>query len=362
MDLKWPGKYCVFIQINNPLDLGHKKAVLSIWSSKQINTKVVSHKEEFLSSVMKSCAIKKGKKNKLAPGIYEYHCFSESGIFYSSRYYLNFSTEFDAYIMVKYKGDPQKVLLLPPFECGKPEFKIEVPHNSEKTIVLKIDPQCQNIEYSSRILIKKPKKVLFGELEEGLLQEIKHLNLIQDVELRVYEHDLGMIFAFRNTTGNKYFIGRFSFILTNLNFEDKKSDFEISLKPQNIEYKWAFIENPFDQGTKFNLRYTYETKKLNLTKEEIIKELKDAGKKTELRYKEGALWTKYVDGDYYLFIQSKTSKKLNVEIKFNNPVNLSCMDGDVWKVCLTKVNAGELKCLNKVKPFDNCECGYTLIQ
>ncbi len=360
-DLKQPGKYHCFVQMRDGLKEGHERAVLVVCCSKAAKTKRIieeDFKVQFVRSALRSCAVKRGKRSQVAPGIYQYDCFAVAGVYYSSIYYMNTSSDTTLFVETKYKG-ADMITMLPPFVGDT--YRVEVPPRSDSDVGMQVSPSLGNVEYTIMVMLKKTQQALLQEIKHGKMHPSSRVEVVPwAVTYNVYEHDAGMVFEFSNRSKNLRFIGKFTFEMQNMRFEpDQGSVLEIVLTPGQTEYRLATTVDIFARGTKYAVRYNHVTRRLDRTGQDIIDELVASGRRTDLKENTSFLATKYIDGDYCMYVYNGSNKRLNITLTIKKPRNLKCADLDKWEVTLEE-GKGELKKLAYVKPFDETECAYSI--
>eukprot|EP01022_Parablepharisma_sp_SALTPOND_P033380 TRINITY_DN88609_c0_g1_i1.p1 TRINITY_DN88609_c0_g1~~TRINITY_DN88609_c0_g1_i1.p1 ORF type:complete len:944 (+),score=26.90 TRINITY_DN88609_c0_g1_i1:93-2924(+) len=361
-NLEKPGRYCYFLQICDGLKERHDILTLTICSSRKVRVKTIADTEfkvKFIRSTLRSCAVKKGRRTQLAPGIYQYDNYSVTGVYYASLFYLNFSKDTTLYHDVNYENK-ESVELFPPFE-GLSRYKLILPPKQERDVFMRIPKGAHSSSYTSIALFDKPRNVLLEEVKAKLLPVSKSISIADNCEFgyKVYGYDLGYVLEYTNYSKNKVFIGRFEFELHNLKFEEGNG-FTIELQPGTTLYKLAHVVDPFNHQTRYTVKYRYDCKTLGRTETELIKLLKENGDKKRLSGECAWMWSSYIEGDYCLFVSNDSDKALEFKLTFKKPRNLECKDGDNWEMVLRRADKSALKVVKRTKPFEPTECGYNI--
>jgi len=360
LELNKPGRYVCFANIYDALKSKHDKAILSISSEEKIELKIIKNKEkanEYLYSTMRSCAIQKGKKVKLAPGIYQYDTFGALKSEYSAVYYLNLSPSTALYYEANYK-DKDAIQILSPAET-EPRYRVHILPRGECSVCMKRSKVTKKIQYNVKTLLDRPKEELIKLAQNEAINCVNETEIMDGFQYKVYQHDIGFLFEFKNKSTNLKFIGTFEFTLTNLRLvEDKDNVFKIELKPKEIKYCQLKAIDPFKAEIKYSVNYQYDSRGINRSEEEIIEEVKTSGQEVKFPGNDISILSKYIDGNYCVYVRNKSTKILELTLTFRKPQNLECKDGDEWKVIVKPRDKGALKVLKQIHPFSEAECAF----
>jgi len=353
------GEYICFISVKEPKS--HSSATFIVSTEGKYTVEYVKEETKkmgYLSSMLRTYIIKKGKKERLGEGIYKYSSQTAIPGGYFADLYVNFSEGTTVYAEVQYL-DPNAVKVLPSNE-GK--YRAVVNSGEEKCLCMKVNEREKNYRYTYKVLLDKPKLELIKEAHGGNLKESSKVTVAKGFEYKSYQHDLGFIFEFVNYTSETVFTGKFEFKLTNLEFLEPCDNncLIITLNPKEVKYAILKAKDPFSLRSTYSISYNHESKQLHRSKEEIIRELREYGKETKLGGGNASIYAKYIDSDYYLMVINNTGRTLNFEVIFSDVTNLDCGEGELWKDTLSPGEREKIKVLKQKESFKNTKCAFRI--
>jgi hypothetical protein len=353
------GKYICFISIKDKKS--HTNATFIASTEGQHTIKHVNKETKrmaYLRSMLRTYVVKKGKKERLGQGVYKYYTQTAIPGGYFADLYTNFSKESTLYTEVQY-ANANAVRVIPSNEGG---YKVTVSPSEEACLCMKINEQETNYRYTYKALLDKPKLELIEEVHKGKLKLSSNVTVTKGFGYKSYQHDLGFIFEFVNYTSDTTFAGKFEFTLINLKFLDPCDNncLIIQLQPKEVKYAVLKAKDPFSLKSTYSISYMHESKLLNRSKEDLIRELKERGKETRLERGGACIYAKYIDSDYYIMVTNSTGRTLSFEITFNGVKNLSCSEGESWKDTLNPAEREKIKVLKRRESFKETKCVFRI--
>eukprot|EP00826_Nyctotherus_ovalis_P011080 TRINITY_DN12890_c0_g1_i18.p1 TRINITY_DN12890_c0_g1~~TRINITY_DN12890_c0_g1_i18.p1 ORF type:complete len:779 (-),score=225.59 TRINITY_DN12890_c0_g1_i18:141-2477(-) len=353
-----PGKYFFFVRI---YDAAAKQGVVSIYTEKEVELKVVGKEEKrvkHLKSVLRSCAVQIGKKTKIGKTMVKYDYFSTIQSSYASVLFLNFSKGSTMYYEISYM-DPNAVKGLPPFTTD-PTYRLAVPPGEESCLCLRRIPNA-NFAFTNKCVIQASLPELVEQAEASELECTTSSKLGDDCSYKIYQHDFGYLFECVNSTSDAVIAMKFDFALVNLVIEGVQgTSLLVELPPGETKYAQLVMIDPYESDIRYSLKVQRDSKKANLAEKEIIEELLKSGQTLKIPGKEAAVYSKYINTDYCLYVKNETDKILEATITFKNSVNMEYKAGEVWKVDVTPEEKGVLKIVKRLEPFKQTRCAFGL--
>eukprot|EP00826_Nyctotherus_ovalis_P054326 TRINITY_DN7106_c0_g1_i4.p1 TRINITY_DN7106_c0_g1~~TRINITY_DN7106_c0_g1_i4.p1 ORF type:complete len:750 (+),score=172.75 TRINITY_DN7106_c0_g1_i4:132-2381(+) len=356
------GKYICDLIIKDAKSQNHTNASFVVSTEGQHSVQLLnkrSKKDFYISSLLRTCILKQGKRERLAQGIYKYSSPTSILNNYFAGLYINFSVSTALYVEVQY-ADSRAVQILG-LEGKDAKYQAVVKPREEKCICMKLNKSENGYRYTYKVLLDKPKLELIEEAHKGNLKKSSDVTLTKGFVYKSYQHDLGFIFEFANHTSDIIFNGKFEFTLTNLKImEPCENDcLIIKLQPREVKYVVLKAKDPFSLRSTYSVSYMHESKAVSRSKDEIIGKLKNSGSEKKLQ-NNASIYSKYIDNDYYLLVTNYTEKTLAFTLTFSNIKNLECSEGESWKEMLKPNEREKIKVLKQRKVFKETECSYKI--
>ena len=257
-----PGNYVVFVEFEWSAESKHHEFIVSLYSENPIKMSVgptAGHNQDFLASVLKSCAKKKTEKHTYTennqPDVHRYMSITDANCDYGYVYYENNS---------------ESVTLEEKVDLSEMEgFELRFPHQG-KSVEVKLGPGQNEIAILKRVADDtkfscsfytsfKDDNLDYGK--EAISKGEKNTISADGKDYQVYfyalNYDEGYVFHFVNQETDKKFDGTFQFELTNLKIRpDDNQDgpkapnpnsWVVSLYPGETVTKFLDIDQKFEQ-------------------------------------------------------------------------------------------------------------------